>query len=200
MSRVLFRVIVALVAVFLAQHAAAQGVQTGAISGVVRDVSGAVIAQASIHAESPALQGSRVTMTDPAGAYVLRGLPIGDYSIRIEFAGFETVSSTLRVAVGEVERRLLDGDEIGNQQIGRRVNALKAVQLSAGPTLTPLPTPAYPTATPDPFQDADAELVRIINQERALLGLPPFQAHGALTTIARQHNYAMDACAEPKFD
>jgi hypothetical protein len=101
---VLFRVIVALVAVFLAQHAAAQGVQTGAISGVVRDVSGAVIAQASIHAESPALQGSRVTMTDPAGAYVLRGLPIGDYSIRFEFAGFETVSSTLRVAVGEVER------------------------------------------------------------------------------------------------
>ena len=104
MSRLFFGALGALVALTLAPPAAAQGVQTGAVSGVVRDISGAVVAQAAIHAESPALQGSRTTLTDAAGAYVLRGLPVGDYTVRVEFAGFEAVASRVRVAVGEVEQ------------------------------------------------------------------------------------------------
>jgi hypothetical protein len=95
---------VALVAISLASPAAAQGVQTGAVSGVVRDVTGAVIAQATIHADSPALQGSRMTLTDQAGAYLLQGLPAGDYTVRIEFAGFQPASSRIRVGVGAGER------------------------------------------------------------------------------------------------
>jgi outer membrane receptor protein involved in Fe transport len=106
MSRKLLSAAVALVVVTFASPAAthAQGVQTGAITGVVRDVTGAVIPQASVHADSPALQGSRLTLTDHAGAYLLQGLPTGDYTIRIEFTGFETTSSRVRVGVGAVER------------------------------------------------------------------------------------------------
>jgi hypothetical protein len=104
MSRLLSGALVALVALSFVRPTAGQGVQTGAVSGVVRDVTGAVIPQVTVHADSPALQGSRMTLTDPAGAYVLRGLPTGDYTIRVEFAGFETVSSRVRVAVGDVEQ------------------------------------------------------------------------------------------------
>jgi hypothetical protein len=104
MSRVLSGALVALLVLSVATPAASQGVQTGAVSGVVRDVTGGVIAQAAIHAESPALQSPRMTMTDQAGAYLLQGLPIGDYTIRIEFSGFQTVSSQVRVGVGASER------------------------------------------------------------------------------------------------
>ncbi|HJU43020.1 MAG TPA: carboxypeptidase regulatory-like domain-containing protein, partial [Vicinamibacterales bacterium] len=144
MARVFGSALVALVAFSLAPHAAAQGVQTGTVSGVVRDVTGAVIAQATIHADSPALQGSRMTLTDPAGAYVFRGLPTGDYTIRIEFAGFQTVSSRVRVGVGAVERL--------NATLQPAVN--EAVTVTA-------PTPSLLTARAGGSQLRTAEIDRL---------------------------------------
>ena len=104
MFRVVCSALVALGVLSLATPALSQGVQTGAVSGVVRDVTGAVLAQAAIHADSPALQGSRMTLTDQAGAYLLQGLPNGDYMIRVEFGGFQAVTSRVRVGVGAIER------------------------------------------------------------------------------------------------
>lgn len=104
MSRVIGGVIVAVVVFSFAPPAASQGVQTGAISGVVRDLTGAVVPHVSIHAESPALQGARVTLTDQAGAYVLPGLPPGDYTVRVAITGFQPVKSRLRVGVGAADR------------------------------------------------------------------------------------------------
>ena len=71
-----------------APHAAAQGVQTGSVRGVVRDATGMVVAQATIHAESPALLGSRVDRRRmPPARINSRDSRPGEYTLHFEFAG-----------------------------------------------------------------------------------------------------------------
>ena len=84
MARFFSSALVAVLAVSFANGSAAQGVQTGAIRGVIKDAAGQVVPQAAIHVESPALQGDRITASDQAGAYQLAGLAPGDYNIRFE--------------------------------------------------------------------------------------------------------------------
>src|SRR4026207_1045793 len=104
MARFLSSTLVALIAFSFVADSAAQGVQTGSVRGVVKDATGQGEPQTAIHAESPALQGARLTASDQAGAYQLTGLAPGDYTFRFEFAGFQTVTSTVRVALGSIER------------------------------------------------------------------------------------------------
>src|SRR5436190_24399611 len=104
MARFLSSALVALLAVSFVNASAAQGVQTGAIRGVVKDTTGQVVPQATVHAESPALQGARDTVSDQAGAYQMIGLAPGEYAVRVELTGFQTVTSTVRVALGSIER------------------------------------------------------------------------------------------------
>lgn len=104
MLRVITGVLVASVLLASSLPAHAQGVQTGSVRGVVRDVTGAVVAQVSVHADTPAQPSVRTTVTDQAGAYLLQGLVPGSYTIRFEFAGFQTVSGAARAAAGTIER------------------------------------------------------------------------------------------------
>ena len=104
MVRLCLASFVALFALGLAPGASAQGLQTGSIRGIVKDSSGQVVPAVTIHAVSPAQQGGRVTTSDDAGAYLLQGLAPGPYTITFEFAGFQTVNTTLHVGVGAVER------------------------------------------------------------------------------------------------
>jgi hypothetical protein len=104
MARVLSSALVALLALSFVSASAAQGVQTGSIRGVVIDSTGQPLPHAAIHAESAALQGARTTASDQAGAYQLIGLAPGEYAIRFEFNGFQTVTSTVRVGLGSIER------------------------------------------------------------------------------------------------
>ena len=60
--------IFALALVCFSQDAAAQGVQTGSVTGVVRDAGGLVLPTATVRAESPVQQGPRMTIADLAGA------------------------------------------------------------------------------------------------------------------------------------
>ena len=80
--------------------AAAQGVQTGSVTGVVRDVSGLILPRATVRAESAVQQGARVTVADQAGAYRLAGLAPGTYTITVEFQGLQPLATELRVGVG----------------------------------------------------------------------------------------------------
>ena len=104
MARFLSSTLVALLALSFVATSAAQGVQTGAIRGIVNDSTGQPVPQVSIHADSPALQGARVTDSDLAGAYQLIGLAPGEYTLRFEFSGFQTVTSTVRVSLGAIEQ------------------------------------------------------------------------------------------------
>lgn len=68
--------------------------ETGRISGIVQDASGAVIPAATVTAQEAATGLSRTAETNAAGQYVFTGLRPTTYSIRAEIPGFQTSSQT----------------------------------------------------------------------------------------------------------
>jgi hypothetical protein len=102
MSRFLSSALVAMFALSFVPVATAQGVQTGAIRGVVKDSTGAVLPRVEVNATSA--DGKRATMSDEAGAYQLRGLPPGLYKVVFSTAGFESETADVRVGLGSIER------------------------------------------------------------------------------------------------
>src|SRR5271154_3132275 len=63
---------------------------TGSFAGTVSDKTGSVISGATVKATAPATGVSRESKTDGSGHYLMTLLPIGDYTIRVEFQGFQT--------------------------------------------------------------------------------------------------------------
>ena len=104
MARVLAAAVAVLFTFVSVTGSSAQGVQTGALTGVVTDATGHAVANAVIRAESPVQQGVRMTTSDVAGAYRLTGLAAGDYSITIELTGLQPATSQVRIGVGMTER------------------------------------------------------------------------------------------------
>src|SRR6185503_930012 len=79
---------------------AAQGLQTGILSGVVKDPDGLPVPGATVIVTSSVLQGSRTAVTDAIGAYILRGLPPGTYEVLFQFSGTSDVKETVAVPLG----------------------------------------------------------------------------------------------------
>ena len=70
----------------------AASAQTGTISGVVRDDSGAVVPGVTVEVSSPALiEETRVAITDGQGIYRLVDLRLGDYTVAFSLEGFRTL-------------------------------------------------------------------------------------------------------------
>jgi hypothetical protein len=78
----------------------AQGVQTGSVRGVVKDTQGLAMPGVTVTATSPALQGSRTTVTDTDGGFSLAALPAGEYTLTFELSNFAPVTRTTVVPVG----------------------------------------------------------------------------------------------------
>ncbi|WP_180540247.1 TonB-dependent receptor, partial [Nevskia soli] len=79
----------------------AQIVETGTITGVVRDPSGAVIARAQITIQNVATGVTTNLDTDSDGLYVSPPLKPGDYSVNFEAPGFGKVQEKVRLEVGQ---------------------------------------------------------------------------------------------------
>jgi hypothetical protein len=74
---------------------AAQSPTSGAIAGVVRDTSGAVLPGVTVEAASPALiENVRTVVTDIEGNYRIIDLRPGTYSVTFTLPGFSTVQRT----------------------------------------------------------------------------------------------------------
>jgi outer membrane receptor for ferrienterochelin and colicin len=69
-------------------------VQNGQFTGTVTDPSGAAIGNAKVTVTNPATQFSSSTTTNSSGNYAIKELPVGNYNITIEAAGFKTESTT----------------------------------------------------------------------------------------------------------
>ena len=83
---------------------AAQGSQTGVLAGFVRDGDGLALPGAVVTVASPSLLGARSTTTDAAGAYVIRGLPPGDYQVMFEFADMRPEAERATVTIGSTTK------------------------------------------------------------------------------------------------
>src|SRR6202050_480672 len=65
------------------------GQSNGSFSGTVTDKTGSVISGATVRATLQATGATRESKTDDSGHYLMPLLPIGDYTIRAEFQGFQ---------------------------------------------------------------------------------------------------------------
>jgi outer membrane receptor protein involved in Fe transport len=79
----------------------AQIVETGNITGVVRDNSGAVVVRAQVNLRNAATGLTSGTATDSQGLYVSPPLTPGDYVVEFQASGFGTVQQHLRLEVGQ---------------------------------------------------------------------------------------------------
>jgi len=66
----------------------AQGIVTGSISGTVQDAQGAVINGANVTAVQQGTNIKSVAVTTGNGDFILRGLPVGIYSVSVNSSGF----------------------------------------------------------------------------------------------------------------
>src|SRR5271165_4905204 len=74
--------------------------EAGAISGTVKDASGAVIAGATVTAKSLATGAERSTKTGSIGQYLIPALTPGNYQVTISIEKFQTYRTTTEVTVG----------------------------------------------------------------------------------------------------
>ena len=78
------------------------GQANGSFSGTVTDKTGSVISGATVRATLQATGATRESKTDDSGHYLMPLLPIGDYTIRSEFQGFQAVEQkNVRLQVDE---------------------------------------------------------------------------------------------------
>ncbi len=77
----------------MAGSAAAQ-TTTGGITGVVRDSGGGVLPGVTVKATHEATGAVTSVVSDPLGVYVLRGLPVGRFSVVAELTGFQGQKNT----------------------------------------------------------------------------------------------------------
>src|SRR6195256_183283 len=82
-----------LVALLITSSAGAQ-TPTGTILGGVKDAQGAVVPGATVTATNLGTQYSRSAVTDGAGEYALRLLPVGDYMLVVTLPGFKSYTQT----------------------------------------------------------------------------------------------------------
>ena len=105
MRRLQWRIPVLVVALLFGVAAGAIGqtvsTTTGAINGKITDTSGAVMPGVTVSITSPSMQGTRTDVTGADGVYRFSAIPPGDYTVKYELAGFETIIRTgLRVGLG----------------------------------------------------------------------------------------------------
>ena len=90
----------ALAFLLVAATAFAQTNPTGTISGKATDAQGLAVPGVSVTAESPALQGTRSTVTSSNGDYIFPFLTPGDYTLTFTLTGFNTIKESRRVSPG----------------------------------------------------------------------------------------------------
>ena len=95
-SNRIFVVFIALSLLVAGAAALAQGIPTANLSGRVSN-EGLGLPGVSITAKSPALQGTRSTVTGANGDYVFNNVPAGDYTIVFALSGFQPVTRTIKL-------------------------------------------------------------------------------------------------------
>jgi len=101
---------VGLLTVALFAPSADAQIPRGTLSGQVQAEDGSALPGVTVTASSPALQGTRVTVTDGNGFYTLRSLPPGDYEVTYELEGFQTKAQRVKISAAQ--------DSVNDVQLG----------------------------------------------------------------------------------
>ena len=94
-----------------------QGATSAALSGVVKDTSGAVIAGARVEVKSTETGLERENLSDESGTVFINLLPPGEYELKVEIEGFTPQVRRLQLTLGQtvnVQIELIAG---GSQEV-----------------------------------------------------------------------------------
>src|SRR5215471_731508 len=131
---------------------------TGSITGTVADSSGAVIPNAKVTATNIATNLSYTTSSNSAGVYNLLFLPIGEYNLTVEVAGFKRVAQgpfTLEVSqVARIDPKMEVGEMTQSINVGAVAPILQTEATQSGGVISgevasslPLPGRSFTTLT-----------------------------------------------------
>jgi len=102
------KIVLAVACLFLLSFSPiARGQSNGGFSGTVTDKSGSVIAGAKITVTSQGTGSVRDSVSDDAGHYLIPLLPVGMYTLHVEFTGFQA-SETKDIRLQVDEQREID--------------------------------------------------------------------------------------------
>ena len=107
----------------------------GEIRGHVESSSGSDIANAVITVKHTTKGVSRTINTNGAGDYVLRNLPVGEYTLVIERDGFESEEQSVKILIGKptiLETILGEQDGKVIQIVGSKLQGLDMAETTAG--------------------------------------------------------------------
>ncbi len=76
---------------------------TGTLTGRVTDGTQALPGVA-VTVSSPSLQGTRSVVTEVTGDYIFKFLPPGEYRVRFELTGFQTIDATVKLSAAQVQQ------------------------------------------------------------------------------------------------
>ena len=74
--------------------------QSGSLSGLVTDNTGATLPNASVTVEGAGMR----TTTGGTGGYELRGVPAGNFTVRVRLIGFQSATTQVRIEGGPVRQ------------------------------------------------------------------------------------------------
>ncbi len=94
-----------MLALFLLPLGALAQVNTGNLSGLITDPSGAVVHSATVTVIATSTGYSRTAQSGTDGAYIFPDLPIGGYTVTVSSPGFSTIKETATINVGAHLRR-----------------------------------------------------------------------------------------------
>ncbi len=125
----------------------------GSVNGTVLDSSGAAVSGATVEVTNSAIHFAQTTTSQKSGFFQIFNLPVGTYTVRVSFQGFETVT-TSGIAVHEASAATVNVTlKIGSTTQSVEVTAnplLNATDATNGYTmdagqvqLTPLPTGSF---------------------------------------------------------
>jgi hypothetical protein len=134
------RVVLLLLVVTLASAVAVAQDATGRIFGTVYDQQGAVIPNVQITVANTATQDARTAATNKEGTFQLLALPIGNYKVTAEHAGFRTVvSPDQKLQINQALRidfKMEVGVENQTVEVGAEAAPVETVNPTLGQSIT----------------------------------------------------------------
>ena len=95
--------LIALIVGFAALPLFAQTYPTGSLSGHVTDGVTA-LPGVTVTVSSPNLQGTRTAVTTNNGDYILSFMPPGEYRVRFELQGFQTLDTSIKISAAQTSK------------------------------------------------------------------------------------------------
>ena len=107
---------------------------SGTLTGIVQDQNGANVRGVTVSAQNLATGQARTTTTGEDGQWTLPGLPVGEYEVAYEMAGFKKLVRNKVEVEASVPRTLEDKLEIG--EVGAVINVTAGADLVTPETST----------------------------------------------------------------